>query len=195
MENLKFYNKLKAPPKEALKTIGAGRLKGMTDIKPQWRILVMTETFGACGIGWYYDNVHYEYKEVSNGEVICNCRLNLYVKIDNEWSKPIFGTGGSKLTAKETNGLYNSDEAEKMAMTDALSVAMKALGVAGDIYLGYSDSKYESNKTNNEKQKQALTNERFMKAIESIKLGSYDKVKLPLEYNLTEDQMKIWKEC
>lgn len=146
MENLKFYNKLKTPPKEALKTIGAGRLKGMTDIKPQWRILVMTETFGACGIGWYYDNVHYEYKEVSNGEVICNCRLNLYVKIDNEWSKPIFGTGGSKLTAKESSGLYNSDEAEKMAMTDALSVAMKALGVAGDIYLGYSDSKYEPNK-------------------------------------------------
>ena len=31
-------------------------------------------------------------------------------------------------------------------MTDALSVAMKALGVAGDIYLGYSDSKYEPNK-------------------------------------------------
>lgn len=145
MENLQFYNKLKTPPKAALKTIHAGRLKGMTDIKPQWRILVMTETFGACGIGWYYDNVHYEYKQVANEEVVCNCRLNLYVKIDNEWSKPIFGTGGSKLTAKETNGLYNSDEAEKMAMTDALSVAMKALGVAGDIYLGYSDSKYEPN--------------------------------------------------
>jgi hypothetical protein len=32
--------------------------------------------------------------------------------------------------------MYNSDEAEKMAMTDALSVAMKAIGVAGDIYLG-----------------------------------------------------------
>jgi hypothetical protein len=29
-------------------------------------------------------------------------------------------------------------------MTDALSVAMKAIGVAGDIYLGYSDSKYNT---------------------------------------------------
>lgn len=145
MKNLEIYNKLKTPPKEALKTIVAGRLKGMTDIKPQWRILVMTETFGACGVGWYYDNVQFEYKEVSNGEVVCNCRLNLYIKVDGEWSKAIMGTGGSKLTAKESNGLYNSDEAEKMAMTDALSVAMKAIGVAGDIYLGYSDSKYQSN--------------------------------------------------
>lgn len=142
--NLSIYNKLKTPPKEALKTIGAGRLKGMTDIKPQWRILAMTEAFGPCGIGWYYDQVHFEYKETQIGEVVCNCRLNLYIKVDGEWSKPIPGTGGSKLVAQESKGLYVSDEAEKMAMTDALSVAMKAVGVAGDIYLGYSDSKYNT---------------------------------------------------
>jgi hypothetical protein len=142
MSNLSIYNKLKTPPKEALKTIGAGRLKGMTDIKPQWRILAMTEQFGACGIGWYYDNVNFDYQKTDGGEIVCNCRLNLYIKVDGEWSKPIFGTGGSKLVAQESTKLYVSDEAEKMAMTDALSVAMKAIGVAGDIYLGYSDSKY-----------------------------------------------------
>jgi hypothetical protein len=148
MKNLEIYNKLKSVPKEYLKTIQAGRLKGMTDIKPQWRIMAITEQFGACGFGWYYDNVSFEYKQGANEEIICNCRLSLYVKIDNEWSKPIFGTGGSKLVAKESNGMHNSDEAEKMAMTDALSVAMKALGVAGDIYLGIDNTKYNNESKN-----------------------------------------------
>lgn len=146
MSNLKIYNSLKTPPQQALKTIGAGRLKGMTDIKPQWRILAMTEQFGTCGIGWYYDDVQFDYQKCDNGEIVCNCRLKLYIKVDEEWSKPIFGTGGSKFVAQESKGLYVSDEAEKMAMTDALSVAMKAIGVAGDIYLGYSDSKYVAKK-------------------------------------------------
>ena len=45
--------------------------------------------------------------------------------------------------AKESKGLYSSDEGYKMAVTDALSVAMKSLGVAADIYAGKWDgSKY-----------------------------------------------------
>ena len=49
------------------------------------------------------------------------------------------------LIAKEKAGLYTSDEAYKMAVTDALSVALKALGVAADIYLGNFDgSKYKT---------------------------------------------------
>ena len=152
-KNLEIYNNLKTPPKGALKTIQAGRLKGMTDIKPQWRILAMTEQFGACGIGWYTDNVQFDYQKTDGGEVVCNCRLNLFIKVGEEWSKPIFGTGGSKLVAQESTKLYVSDEAEKMAMTDALSVAMKAIGVAGDIYLGYSDSKYEPNNQQKEEPK------------------------------------------
>ena len=34
----------------------------------------------------------------------------------------------------ESKGAYVSDECYKMALTDALSVAMKALGVAADVY-------------------------------------------------------------
>ena len=36
--------------------------------------------------------------------------------------------------ANETKGLYTSDEAYKMALTDALSVACKALGMGADVY-------------------------------------------------------------
>ena len=50
-DNLKLWEAVKQPPASALKPIGGGRLKGMTDIKPQWRYLVMTEQFGPCGFG------------------------------------------------------------------------------------------------------------------------------------------------
>jgi len=41
----------------------------------------------------------------------------------------------------ERNGIYVSDEAEKMAYTDAISVASKMIGLASDVYMGYG-SKY-----------------------------------------------------
>jgi hypothetical protein len=47
MENLYIYNKVAEVPKNAQKLIGAGRLKGMTDINPMWRIKALTEQFGA----------------------------------------------------------------------------------------------------------------------------------------------------
>lgn len=196
-KNLEIYNNLKTPPKGALKTIAAGRLKGMTDIKPQWRILAMTEQFGACGIGWYTDNVQFDYQRTDGGEVVCNCRLNLFIKVGEEWSKPIFGTGGSKLVAQETSKLYVSDEAEKMAMTDALSVAMKAIGVAGDIYLGYSDSKYEPNTqtttTNNEEKPKQLDPEgnekKWLNFETKAYKGTYEKV---LAGTTTLEDVKKW---
>lgn len=54
IDNLKIYNLLATTPNEARKEIGAGRLKGMTDINPMWRIKKLTETFGMCGVGWKY---------------------------------------------------------------------------------------------------------------------------------------------
>lgn len=135
------YDALRTPDKRALKTIQGGRLKGMTDIKPQWRTQIMTEVFGLCGFGWKYDPPVFTYQTIGNEtNVICN--TNLYVKVDGEWSAAIPGVGGSKVATMEKNGMYVSDEAEKMALTDALSVAMKTIGVAADVYIGYSDSKY-----------------------------------------------------
>lgn len=136
-----YYKAVSTPDKRALKTIGGGRLKGMTDIKPQWRIQIMTEVYGLCGFGWKYSMPIFTYQTIGS-EVNVTCVLSLYVKIDGEWSEPIAGVGGSKVATMEKSGVYVSDEAEKMAMTDALSVAMKQIGVASDIYLGYSDSKY-----------------------------------------------------
>lgn len=128
-----LYNKLREVPNEALKSIGAGRLKGMSDINPMWRIQRMTEIFGTCGFGWKYE-ITKQWTETYCKEVKAFCNINLYVKDNGEWSEAIPGTGGSSAVAIERNGAYVNDEAFKMALTDALSVAMKALGVGADVY-------------------------------------------------------------
>ncbi len=53
MDGLEIYNKVREVPEKAKKSITAGRLKGMTDINPMWRIKKLTEEFGPCGIGWH----------------------------------------------------------------------------------------------------------------------------------------------
>ena len=141
-EKMKIYNDMKAVPEEARKTITGGRLAGMTDIKPMWRIEKLTEEFGPAGIGWKTIITNKEIMEGANGEKIAIVDIDLFIKVDGEWSEAIPGTGGSSFIAKEKNGLYTSDECYKMAYTDAISVACKSLGMGAEVYWG--DSKYAS---------------------------------------------------
>jgi len=144
MSNLLTWNLLKAPPATALRKIGAGRLSGKTDINPMWRYKAMTEVFGPCGIGWKF-TVDRQWTEPGpEGQVFAFVNVSLFVKTDvSGWSEAIPGSGGSMLVDKESKGLHASDEAFKMATTDALSVAMKMLGVAAEVYMGNWDgSKY-----------------------------------------------------
>jgi len=144
MGNLEIYNKLKSVPQDCLKTIQAGRLKGMSDIKPQWRVLKMTEQFGPCGFGWKYKVTNRLFTDKDSfGQVAVFIDIDLFIKIGDTWSDAIPGCGGSTFIANEKNGLYMSDEAVKMATTDALSVAMKMLGVGADVYMGHG-GKYDS---------------------------------------------------
>lgn len=146
MDNMKIYNAVREVPKEAQKTISGGRLNGKTDINPMWRIKALTEQFGPCGIGWKYQIV--DKRIVANNrneptEAAAFVDIDLYVKVDGEWSAPIPGTGGSMFIARENKGLYMSDECFKMALTDAISVACKALGVGADIYWQKDSTKYD----------------------------------------------------
>jgi len=139
MENLEIYNAFKQPPKEALRAIQGGRLAGKTDINPQWRYKAMTEQFGVCGVGWKYEIVRVFSEPASEGQVFAFAEVKLFIKQGEAWSDPIPGYGGSMLVEKEKAGLHTSDEGYKMAITDALSTAMKMLGVAADIYAGLWD--------------------------------------------------------
>lgn len=150
MENMEIYNKISGVPENAKKKIQGGRLKGMTDIKPMWRIEKLTELFGPCGIGWKAPITNKEIIDGANGEKIAIVDIDLYYKLNDEWSEPVQGTGGSSFIANEKNGLYTSDECFKMAYTDALSVACKSLGMGADVYWG--DSKYAKNDNKDENQ-------------------------------------------
>ena len=142
MSNMKLYNQFRAVPEEAKKPIQAGRLKGMTDINPMWRIKKLTEAFGPCGIGWRYSDVSMQLCPGANGEIALFCTLYLWYKDGEKWSEPIPGVGGATFVAKEKNGLYTDDEAYKKALTDALSVACKALGIGADVYYAKDRTKY-----------------------------------------------------
>lgn len=139
-DNLIIYNKFSTPPEWAKKEILAGRLKGKTDINPQWRIKCLTEEFGIVGFGWKYTIDKQEIVEGANKEMAAFATVSLFIKMGNEWSDAIIGTGGSSFVTQEKNGLYVSDECFKMAVTDALSVCCKLIGIGSDIYSG---SKYD----------------------------------------------------
>ena len=143
MTNLDIYNKVREVPNKAKKNIGGGRLKGMTDINPMWRIKTLTEQFGPAGFGWYYNITNKEIIQGGNDEQVAIVDIEMFVKINDEWSKPIPGTGGSAFVTKERNGLYTSDEAFKMALTDALSVSCKALGIGANVYFAKDKTKYD----------------------------------------------------
>lgn len=151
MDNMKIYNVVRTVPKEAQKEIKGGRLKGMTDINPMWRIKTLTEQFGVCGFGWYYEITdRWIETTIAKDEITANVKINLYVRTEEGWSKPIQGIGGSMLVAAERNGLYVNDECYKMALTDAISVACKALGFAADVYWNKDNTKYVDYKRDNE---------------------------------------------
>lgn len=163
LKGIDIYNSLKSVPKEYLKTITGGRLKGMSDIKPQWRLLKLTEQFGLCGFGWKICDLTFEYKNASAEQVICICHLNLHVNVNNKWSDAIPGVGGSSFIVKEKEGLYTSDEAEKMAYTDAISVACKMIGVAGDVYMGHG-GKYD-------KEELTIEHPNYLRVVDHLKKG------------------------
>ena len=141
-ENMKIYEQVRAVPKEALKEIKGGRLKGMSDINPMWRLKMLTEMFGICGIGWKIEIVDKRLEQGSHDQIVCFVDINLYIKVDGEWSAAIQGMGGSSFIAKESSGLFTSDECFKMAYTDAISVACKSLGFAADVYYANDRTKY-----------------------------------------------------
>jgi len=126
-----------------------------------WRIKVLTEVFGPSGFGWWTQNVTYEFKEADitpppqkpgdpvtpQKETSVFCELELIVKDPEtgEVSQPIYGVGGNTYIQWGKYGPKASDEAKKMAYTDALSIACKSLGIGHDIWYSNDRTKYTMN--------------------------------------------------
>ena len=157
MDNFLIYEQARECPNEALKEIKGGKLQGKSDINPMWRIKKLTELFGPAGIGWKAPITQKWTEKGAGGEVAAFVDIELYVKQDGKWSEAIQGTGGSMLVTTEKGKLVTNDEAFKMAYTDAISVACKALGFAADVYWNNDATKYTQNNTR-EHTNQALEN-------------------------------------
>ncbi len=147
MNNLEIYEKYRQVPSEALKEFNNGKFKG-TDINTMWRIKSLTEAFGICGIGWYFNIKRLWTEKTTNEEQFAFAEIELFIKVDGEWSKPISGNGGNKLTRVTKDGEFStSDEAYKMAVTDALGVACRNLGFGADVYWANDKTKYTDSET------------------------------------------------
>lgn len=161
METMQIYERLRKPPKNALREIPSGPLKGFTDINPMWRIKAMTEVFGPCGVGWGTTDETF-WLESGAYETTVQCSLRLWYRDPKtgEKSAPIFGVGGSKLVVDGKSGPRLDDEAYKKARTDAIGVAMKDLGMAADVYFAAdSTSKYTGSGTQAEAKSSTPVNE------------------------------------
>lgn len=142
MDKMEIWQALEKTADEAKKPIEAGRLKGFTDINPCWRMKRLTEVFGPCGIGWKYEICNSYVLPGANDEIAAFVDILLYYKQGGEWSEGVPGLGGSMFVAKERNGMHTSDECFKMALSDAIGTACKALGMSADIYFSKDRSKY-----------------------------------------------------
>ena len=172
LDNLRFYEAACQPPKDALKPIGAGRLKGKSDINPMWRMKKLTEIFGPVGFGWRYE-IDKQWTEVYGEEVKCFCNITLYVRDPEtkEWSLGIPGIGGSSIVSKEKGGPYVDDDGYKKALTDALSIAMKALGVAANVWYGAKAEGDIDSKYNNVYQQPQQSQQPQLTAEQSLKMA------------------------
>lgn len=136
------YTRLATPPADATKAIEAGRLKGKTDINPQWKIEAMTKEYGECGRGWWFDIVKENVVPLNDGQILLFMQVAVFTADGEKTSNPVIGCGGDFIVKKNKNGLEPNDEAYKMCLTDALGNALKCLGVGATVFRGKYDTKY-----------------------------------------------------
>ena len=125
-ENMELYNSVREVPQSAVKKISGGSYgaAGLSDINPQWRIEIMTRQFGPVGSGWTWEPVEvFEREGVLYGHVIVK-----YVTDEGVWSEPIHGYGGTKFGGRDDSDIYKS------TLTDAISNALRFLGVGADVW-------------------------------------------------------------
>lgn len=155
MSNTRLWDELGRTDPSATKSFKrAGGFSG-TAIKPMWAFKRMTEQFGPAGLGWGMNEPTFQVVQGVNQEVLVYCTVSLwYSEVDdvqNSVHTPVFGVGGDKVvTHIKANEQYNrperwenDDEAFKKAYTDAITNALKLIGVGADVHLGlFDDNKY-----------------------------------------------------
>lgn len=141
MSNTDLWDKLgRTDPKHTKGFSRSGGFKG-TAIKPMWAFRRMTEELGACGIGWGINQPSFQVVPSGDGETLVYCTVSIW---HGSRDQIVFGVGGDKVVAKRRDGgSFSDDEAFKKSFTDAITNALKLIGVGADVHMGlFDDSKY-----------------------------------------------------
>jgi hypothetical protein len=138
-DNIALWEKLgKTDPAHTKEFTRGGGFRG-TAIKPMWSYKRMTEEFGPCGKGWGIDKPDFQLVPVGD-EILVYCTVSVWY---GEPGVMTIGVGGDKVAGKNKNGVSTDDEAFKKAFTDAVTNALKMIGVGADVHMGmFDDSKY-----------------------------------------------------
>lgn len=160
-DNLRIWDALgKTDPAHTKQFVRGGGFKG-TAIKPMYANKRMTEQFGPVGDGWGMGEPKFEMVPAGD-EILVFCTVAVWYKEvgEDRYNKEVYGVGGDKVVsqifAKDSHGQrvrkedgqyltypQTDDEAFKKAYTDALSNAMKFIGVGADVHMGlFDDSIY-----------------------------------------------------
>lgn len=139
MSKTELWDKLgRTDPKHTKAFKRAGGFSG-TAIKPIYSILRMTEEFGPCGSGWGINEPSFQVVPAGD-ETLVYCTVSIW---HGERANVVFGVGGDKALGKNKYGAFTDDEAFKKAYTDAITNAMKFIGMSADVHMGlFDDSKY-----------------------------------------------------
>lgn len=139
-ENTELWDKLgKTDPAHTKGFKRGGGFSG-TAIKPMWSYRRMTEEFGPCGKGWGVGEPSFQVVPGPEGEVLVFCTASIWYGPEKNF---VYGVGGDKAVGKNKYGLQTDDEAFKKAFTDAITNALKMIGVGADVHMGmFDDSKY-----------------------------------------------------
>ena len=141
MSNTDLWDRLgKTDPKHTKPFQRSGGFKG-TAIKPMFSYRLMTEEFGPCGEGWGVHEPSFQVYPGAEGEVLVYCTVSVWY--GPQPVRMVCGVGGDKVISKFSSGLKSDDEAFKKAFTDAITNALKMIGVGADVHMGlFDDSKY-----------------------------------------------------
>lgn len=141
-ENTKLWDLLgRTDPRHTKPFTRGGGFKG-TAIKPMFSYRRMTEEFGPCGFGWGVGEPVFQVVPGSDGEVLVYCTASVWYRQEEKECR-VYGVGGDKIVNKFSSGLKSDDEAFKKAFTDAVTNALKLIGVGADVHMGmFDDSKY-----------------------------------------------------
>lgn len=137
-----LWNRLSTTPSAYLKDFKrAGGFAGKS-IDPTYRIKILTETFGACGMGWGFVQED-QWSDGGSGAYVVYVRGHLWYMVEGERYQTMSHTGGTVADRAP-------DEVYKMAETDALGKCCLDLGIGADVYMGIHDGdKYQDTREAN----------------------------------------------